>query len=192
MIQNIFTKSIFKINLQNLNYKKQVKEVLNNYKKNNYSRIISNVNGFQSILIEEEDFQKQSLDFFKDSILNFIKSFDPLCNFFIELNGIWINENFTGSLNSKHLHPQSNFSGVYYIKVPENSGDIIFYRDEILYDYLENYKIFNSSEFNISEKIEIKEDDLILFPSFLNHSVEKNLNKDSRISVAFNFNLKNL
>ena len=192
MIQNIFTKSIFKINLENLNYKKYVIEVLNNFKKNNNSRVISNVNGFQTILIGDEEFQKQSLDFFKEPILNFIKSFDPLCNFFIELNGIWINENFKGSSNFKHLHPQSNFSGVYYIKVPKNSGNIIFYRDEILYEYLENYKIFNSSEFNISEKIEIKEDDLILFPSFLNHSVEKNFNEDSRISLAFNFNLKNL
>lgn len=192
MIQNIFTKSIFKINLENLNYKKYVIEVLINFKKNNYSRVVSNVNGFQTIFIEDEKFQKQSLDFFKEPILNFIKSLNPLCNFFIELNGIWINENFKGSSNFKHLHPQSSFSGVYYIKVPKNSGNIIFYRDEIIYEYLENYKIFNSSEFNISEKIKIKEHDLILFPSFLNHSVEKNINEDSRISVAFNFDIKNL
>ena len=37
------------------------------------------------------------------------------------------NINYPGGFNRPHLHPNSLFSGVYYIKAPKNSGNIIFY-----------------------------------------------------------------
>ena len=42
------------------------------------------------------------------------------------IGNMWANINPPGGYNRPHLHPNSHFSGVYYIKAPENSGQIVF------------------------------------------------------------------
>ena len=42
------------------------------------------------------------------------------------IGNMWANINPPGALNRPHLHPNSHFSGVYYIKAPKNSGQIVF------------------------------------------------------------------
>ena len=72
--------------------------------------------------------------------MNFKKEFDPLtqelfkmakeCNKDygvkpeLGLGNMWANINPTHSYNKTHTHPNSLWSGVYYIKVPKNSGKI--------------------------------------------------------------------
>ena len=41
------------------------------------------------------------------------------------LGNMWANLNPPGAYNQPHIHPNSLFSGVYYIKAPENSGDLV-------------------------------------------------------------------
>ena len=41
------------------------------------------------------------------------------------LGNMWANINYQGGYNKPHIHPNSLFSGVHYIKAPENSGDLI-------------------------------------------------------------------
>ena len=61
---------------------------------------------------------------------------------------------------------------MYYINVPENSGNIIF----------------RKNDGNKYEKWFVKPKDgmMILFPSKLEHCVEKNKSCDTRISLSFN------
>ena len=40
------------------------------------------------------------------------------------LGNMWANINPTYSYNKTHTHPNSMWSGVYYIKVPKNSGKL--------------------------------------------------------------------
>ena len=48
----------------------------------------------------------------------------------------WLNINPPRSYNTKHLHPRSLFSGVYYISVPEGDcGQIIFEREPLMLSY---------------------------------------------------------
>ena len=42
------------------------------------------------------------------------------------LGNMWANINPPGGYNRPHIHPNSHFSGVYYIKAAENSGNIVF------------------------------------------------------------------
>ena len=42
------------------------------------------------------------------------------------LGNMWANINYKDSFNRPHVHANSFFSGAYYIKVPENSGQIKF------------------------------------------------------------------
>ena len=39
---------------------------------------------------------------------------------------MWANINPPGGYNRPHIHPNSHFSGVYYIKATKDSGDIVF------------------------------------------------------------------
>jgi alcohol dehydrogenase YqhD (iron-dependent ADH family) len=49
-------------------------------------------------------------------------------------------------------------------------------------DVIEKYNEHNSCVWNIKPA----QNQLILFPSWLNHSVERNLNKKDRMCIAFN------
>ena len=92
---------------------------------------------------------------------------------------MWGNiSSFTHS-NQIHNHITSltfsdqQLSGVVYLKVPKNSGKILFY---------------NPFNVNIQYCFTPKENEIFLFPSVLYHSVEPNLSQEDRISIAFNFN----
>ena len=44
----------------------------------------------------------------------------------VRINDMWFNVNYRGSANRQHQHAGSVHFGVYYIKTPENCGDIFF------------------------------------------------------------------
>ena len=72
-----------------------------------------------------------------------------------------------------HDHKKGSIlSGVYYLKVPQSSGNICFRikQDKKWYFY----------------EIESRENMLLLFDSKLEHSVTKNLCNQKRVSIAFN------
>ena len=52
------------------------------------------------------------------------------------LGNMWANVNPTYSYNKTHTHPNSMWSGVYYIKVPKNSGKLFLEDCKKLNDFL--------------------------------------------------------
>ena len=42
------------------------------------------------------------------------------------IGNMWANINPPGGYNRPHIHPNSLFSGVYYVKTPPNCGKIVF------------------------------------------------------------------
>ena len=44
----------------------------------------------------------------------------------MKMNSMWININGPGNYNHSHNHPGCDLSGVLWLKVPENSGNIVF------------------------------------------------------------------
>jgi uncharacterized protein (TIGR02466 family) len=106
------------------------------------------------------------------------------------MSNLWINVNKPGCSNKSHMHPQAIISGVYYISVPKNSGDLIFENPigNLMSSYLpkayvNSYDRYNSSAWNVSPK----DGFLVLFPSWLGHSVDVNNSKEDRISISFNY-----
>ena len=106
------------------------------------------------------------------------------------IQGSWININPPQSFNIKHIHPRSLFSGVYYPKVPSgDSGDIIFYRENIVLSYIPEYIVNDYNDVNSgTATYKIKTGMLLIFPSWLEHSVSPNFTNEDRISIAFNTN----
>jgi uncharacterized protein (TIGR02466 family) len=114
----------------------------------------------------------------------------------VRLVDFWININGKGGSNVPHTHPGAKYSGVFYIKVPKEmkGGNLFFLRDynETYLTSQENMGFFKQG-YNLLPndlpKIPVKpaEKLLIVFPSWLPHSVEFNDADVERISLSFNY-----
>ena len=87
--------------------------------------------------------------------------------------GFWLNAMASGDVTTAHTHDDDDelLSCVYYIKVPENSGDLII------------------TENNKETVITPKEGTFVFFSPNTLHEVSKNKSEHSRLSIAFNFGL---
>ncbi len=98
----------------------------------------------------------------------------------------WINVNPQGGFNVAHCHPNSFLSGVYYVSVPERSGNIIFYDPRVQLDAMRP-PVKEVSAYTAPEVIyKPKPGLLLLFPSWLLHRVEPNNTDSERVTIAFN------
>ena len=121
--------------------------------------------------------------------LNQIPTFYPLVNYInqvqsqiikdpnIKICNMWINISHPGAYSSIHTHNKYNKitllnSGVLYLKIPKNSGDIILY---------------NPLSISNSHPYTPQEGEILIFNQHLPHSVEPNLSQEDRILIAFNF-----
>ena len=106
-----------------------------------------------------------------------------------KIDNMWAIVNIGGSANLRHQHGNSTISGAYYVRAPENCGDIVFYdpRPAPVYSY-PNAKLPNSLNAQVNS-ISPKEGALVLFPSYLDHSVNENLSKNERIVISFNIRI---
>jgi uncharacterized protein (TIGR02466 family) len=108
----------------------------------------------------------------------------------VQISYFWANINNVGHSNTTHAHLQSFLSGVFYIKVPENSGRICFIRDYKESSLISQYGNPTQNELNFSSyAYQPEEGQLIIFPSWLPHRVEPNQSNDERISMAFDAKL---
>ena len=108
----------------------------------------------------------------------------------ININSMWAIINTGGAANHRHQHSNCTISGAYYVRAPKNSGDIIFYdpRPAPVYTYPKavNPNLLNAQVNGISPK----EGALVLFPSYLDHSVNENLSNEERIVISFNITIQ--
>ena len=100
--------------------------------------------------------------------------------------GSWAIKIGPGQGQIEHAHKNSMISGVLYIHNEPNSGAIVFNRGKPYFDmaveppYQDN-TIFNSSITTLNPV----QGDIVMFPSYLNHSVLPNTSDKSRCSIAF-------
>ena len=105
------------------------------------------------------------------------------------LGNMWANINPPGGMNRAHQHPNSLWSGVYYIKAPKNSGDLKIDDPRSVAcmsrprqkEGAVPARLFRETHY---EPIAGR---CIMFPSWLMHCVDPNESNDIRISVSFNF-----
>ena len=125
----------------------------------------------------------------------------------------WGNINKEKEFNPPHVHPASDLSGAYYVKIPVStettedqetaSGKIClhdtrlekcvstpFYEENLGYLDLANYSFPKGSSHNPwldnVAKFKPEEGMMAIFPSWLLHYVEPNLCKEDRIALSFN------
>ena len=155
--------------------------------------IISNYNGWQSENIAGNNPSHVSREIFK--LLNNVnqvvdplkKEFDLKPDLQLSLANLWLNVNPKSGFNAPHVH-EGILSGVYYVASKKNSGNIIFKNPAVNLsyhcreDFVYSHNEVNSSSWWFSPKPGL----LLIFPSWLEHYVQPNLNDEDRISISFN------
>ena len=105
------------------------------------------------------------------------------------LGNMWANINYPGCFNRPHIHPNSLFSGVYFIKTPQKSGNFMVYdpRPGIQMSMPSRKKEQLQPELWREIHYEPVAGRCLMFPAWLWHEVKPNQSNDTRISVSFNF-----
>lgn len=106
-----------------------------------------------------------------------------------KINNMWAIINTGGSANLRHQHGNSTISGAYYVRAPENSGDIIFYDPRPAPVYSHPNAISPNSLNAEVNGVSPREGALVLFPSYLDHSVNENKTSQERIVISFNIRI---
>ena len=105
------------------------------------------------------------------------------------LGNMWANINPTDGMNQPHIHPNSLFSGVYYVKSQPNAGRLKIYDPRPGVQLIMPTRKPGNPGRDMwrDANIEPVVGRIIMFPAWLWHSVEPNKSNDLRISVSFNF-----
>jgi uncharacterized protein (TIGR02466 family) len=188
MIKNLFTVPVLQQKLD-LDLSSIKNYCLSLKKKEKEGRVRSNKGGWQS---ENLIGEHPVLDGLVLNILNYGNNFSKILKIKnkLLLDNIWININTYNNVNIPHIHPGSILSGVFYVNVPKDSGNIRFQRPDYNLAgcvWPENLFETMNEENSLEWWMPSIENYLYLFPSWLSHWVEPNLNKkEERISISFN------
>lgn len=98
----------------------------------------------------------------------------------------WVNVHPPGAWTEEHDHSASNLAAAVavYLKVPKNSGNILF-RDPLEYHWKSMPFLTNNSDY-IWKGIEVSQGDVLIFPPWLIHKTEINKSDDERWVASFN------
>ena len=181
-IEPIFPQAVLGLNTIEVNSDK----VLNYIKNIEFETTPSSIRNESLCYISKSKKIFENIPYLEDEIFKNIKNYlnnimKLKMNF--QFTTSWVSKTPPQGISQKHLHSNSFLSGVYYPKGNKNFN-IRFYKKNNFWDIekTEN-NILNADwySFNI-----FKDNTLILFPSHLEHSIEKNLSDKTRYSIAFN------
>lgn len=108
----------------------------------------------------------------------------------------WINKHKKGHFGGSHIHNNSMLSGVVYLVTDPNSGNIVFektnqyhncFTTTVVPEYTEK-NLFNSASFEVV----VEPGMIALFPSVLQHYIQRSNSDKDRYSIAFNIFAKGL
>jgi len=181
-INQLFPEPVYFSELARALTKEELKTI-NKYKKKTYKNSGNSVSWEHSVLDYKllknlkKDLHKRVVDYF-DKIVCAHTSIIPY------ITQSWLNCTRDGEYHHQHSHANSYVSGVFYIAADKEVDRIKFYKrnhPQIMLDPTK-YNIFNSE----SWWYPVKTGDIILFPSSLEHGVDKKKGTNTRISLSFN------
>ena len=105
------------------------------------------------------------------------------------LGNMWANINPKDGMNQPHIHPNSLFSGVYYVKSNSQAGRLKIYDPRPGAQIVMPARLEGQPPKHLWRDVNLDPipGRIIMFPAWLWHAVEPNQSNDLRISVSFNF-----
>ena len=103
----------------------------------------------------------------------------------------WCNKHTKGDYLPQHSHANSIFTGIYYIQVPPQSGNILsLHQSPFIPSFVPGTVIPTINESNIYNSktldIQLEEGTLLLFPSHIEHSAPQSQSDQVRYAISFN------
>ena len=135
-------------------------------------------------LHEREDFQDlvACVDKVAQGALRFWRISDKA----IELTGCWANVLGQGAAHRLHHHPNNFLSGVYYVRTGPGADTINFHDPRNQTGIIRPPVLELTAENTDQVVVSVKNGTLLLFPAYLQHSVDANRGEQERVSISFN------
>jgi uncharacterized protein (TIGR02466 family) len=116
------------------------------------------------------------------SVLRFLR----IGNTELEITGCWATVLARGASHKLHSHPNNFLSGVYYVRTGEGADTINFHDPRRQADVIRPPVVELTRENTDQVVVRVSDGTLLLFPSYLEHSVDANRSDAERISISFN------
>jgi len=180
-----FPTPVYILDIKDKNLNTQLEKDIINWMNQDKGIIRTNVQGWHSTtnMHEKPEFKKLTNALYEAQNKIYIEEHLESEPF---LGNMWANVNPPGGMNRAHQHPNSLWSGVYYVKAKPNQGGFRIDREDNAQYYLPK-NISSPTFFNMTNWIYPSETGMILiFPSWLRHGVLENETNEYRISISFN------
>jgi len=103
-----------------------------------------------------------------------------------EITGCWVTVLAKGAPHRAHSHPNNFLSGVYYVRI-QPGADTITFHDPRRQTYVIRPPVVELTAENTDQVVvKVTKGTLLMFPSYLEHSVDINMSAEERISISFN------
>jgi uncharacterized protein (TIGR02466 family) len=103
-----------------------------------------------------------------------------------EITGCWATVLAKGATHKVHSHPNNFLSGVYYIRTHPGADTINFHDPRNQTGIIRPPVMELTAENTDQVVVRVKNGTLLVFPAYLQHSVDANTSEKERISVSFN------
>ena len=103
-----------------------------------------------------------------------------------EITGCWANVLAKGAAHRAHSHPNNFLSGVYYVRTHPGTDTINFHDPRNQTSVIRPPVVELTAENTDQVAVSVKNGTLLVFPSYLQHSVDTNMSEEERISISFN------
>ena len=162
---------------------KQELKTLDKYKKETKNNLGNTITISNYILENKalknlkKDLHKKVIDYFNEVVCT-SNSIIPY------ITQSWLNYTEPGQFHHRHEHSNSYVSGVFYVSADKEVDRIQFYKTahEEIQLAVSKYNLFNSTTWQYP----VQTGDVLLFPPYLTHGVEKKKGTNLRITLSFN------
>ena len=104
----------------------------------------------------------------------------------LDITGCWATVLAKGAVHKVHSHPNNFLSGVYYVRVHPRA-DTINFHDPRSQARIIRPPVWELTAENTDQVVfSVVNGNLLMFPSYLEHSVDIHMGDDERISISFN------
>jgi uncharacterized protein (TIGR02466 family) len=103
-----------------------------------------------------------------------------------EITGCWATVLAGGAQHRLHTHPNNFLSGIYYVRAPAGADTVNFHDPRAQTAVIRPPVTALTAENTDQVVVSVKSGTLLLFPSYLPHSVDATACDEERISVSFN------
>lgn len=104
----------------------------------------------------------------------------------IEITGCWATVLAPGASHKLHSHPNNFLSGAYYVRTGAGADTLNFHDPRRQTSVIRPSVVELTAENTDQVVVRVRDGTLLLFPSYLEHSVDANKSSDERISISFN------